>query len=217
MKIVKVILSLAFAVCSYALIKTEQVRLYTQDVGYDVDLSLNNSDFIKYHNCINTDSLTSIISKSLIEGDLNHINYQNFYQILIQNELDESNCHFPRNSQEIELFNRFVNELITFSQNNDTATLFLIYIFDTSRRNIELIEYLQEKLSNILIYNTKSYINALANIEGDLQKRAIGIIEFIHSKDELKRLKKTINSYKIENKYEFITDMETAIDEELLR
>lgn len=217
MKTVTGILSIALAFCSYVLIKTDQVRIYTQDVGCDVSSSLNNSNFIESHNCINSDSLTAVISMPLNEGDLSHINCQSFYQILIRNELDESSCHFPRNSQEIELFNRFVNELITFSQNNDTATLFLIYIFDTSRRNVELTEYLQEKLSNIFINNTKSYINALASIEGDLRKRAIGIIEFIHSKDELKRLKKTINSYKVADKYDFIIDIETAIDEELLK
>lgn len=218
MKLITFIFLLVFfSSCQQIGKKKEQVDSTYDDSKIATSSNLGETKENGHLICSKADSISLIFNKFMNEKNIDNINTQLLYQILRQNDLDESNCHFPRNHEEIELFNRFTIELLKKAETYDKAILLLIYIFDTSRRNIELIEFLQSKLADQFIYNTGSYINAIMSLDDEKRNRAIAVAEFVNNKEELLNLRGRIGKYKVANNVEIINDIEKKLDEEIGR
>lgn len=217
MKLIMFVLLLVFTSCQQIGEKKAQANFTREDTLTFISSDLGETKGNRHLVCPKADSISLIFNTFIKEKNLYNIDSHLFYQLLRQNDLDESVCHFPRNNQEIELFNRFTIELLKGTQTNKKAILLLIYIFDTSRRSVELIEFLQSKLADIFVYDTDNYLNVIESLDNEKQNRAIAVIEFINNKEDLLKLKAQIGQHKFGDNVEFIEDIEEKINEEIRR
>ena len=167
--------------------------------------------------CLNSDKIAEILDRYSNENNINKIDAKNFYTLLKQNDLDESDCHYPRNNFELDLLNKFTVGLLNSTDSSDKAILLLFYISESSTRIIDLIEFIQSKLAYLIINNTQGYINMVSMLNPVQQIHAIAAIELIKTKEELINLKAKIDIYRNNYNSQIIDKIITQLNEELGR
>ena len=168
-------------------------------------------------NCSITDSIIVIINEYIESNKIGDIDGLTLYRLFLKNHDDETPCHFPRSGLESDLINVFTLNILNATELGEAELTILFYLFDACRRNIELVEYIQSRFATIILHEFEVYFSMVSGLDLPQQKRAIGLIEFIHSKDDLYNLKVEVMNSVHSSNNDLVSYILKVIDEEIAR
>ena len=160
----------------------------------DIDIEATKEiDLEIINNCELSDSIYRA-TYNILNGTID-ISIKKYSKLLERNISNQ--CKFPRNKDEQKLLLEFVSFIVTKS--HETEYLQLLFLLRSYfPRNVEFLERLNKIIPKVVVNNPKLFLEELNKFPEIDQRKILGNLEFIETKEDILGLYKDLNEIESE-------------------
>jgi hypothetical protein len=169
------------------------------DVATETEILKNSSNRMNIDSiCSNSEKIVLAFNRFSNSLDLREMTDINTL-LAINDKNPESDCWYPRNEEEyVQLFN-IINQLNGLSKKGEKSHEFIFGFFIYNRSNIEISEYGQDLIPNLLEMNPVVFVSELSEFEDYEQKIIIEYLDYFKKGRDIHLIKKVLTAMEGDN------------------